>query len=275
MGVRKFDNHASVSIIDLSNHSSSMRFSTSPQPRFAIEWHRNRSLLDGDVVSDVWFSNHILGLVEVNSTYPLNTTLEYGRENRTVYLFRTFDWSNLTIVQTNLTTIGPDARVFTFSTTGTSNNVTGRASLTVKISAATTTDDHVDSDNNTVHASGFKYSIDVTGTPSYKMLNSNFALVNMFFSSGDGGRDLGNNTLATSAGRFDWVSNIMIDGVNSSLTRDSSLNETSPYIFGLFGKRRDHDGQIEDFRCSKRLIAFNVPRFSSNFSWDPSNVCLY
>lgn len=49
---------------------SRLKFGITPQPRMGIEWHHSDDLEQGTAVADIAYATRLMGMYEVNSTFP-------------------------------------------------------------------------------------------------------------------------------------------------------------------------------------------------------------
>jgi hypothetical protein len=150
---------------------------------------------------------------------------------------------------------------------GKSNHIEGGNDITLGISGLVSTEP-VTTDDGTTVPTGFKYLINITGTPSTKFDNSAWRLVQIVKSKF-------NNTAtytstATSDGVFtlDWVSTILLDGVSTPIIHDvASSNYSIPNALEEAAYSFDRDVKYI-VMCGKYVQQCGFSRFNSSFYWD-------
>ncbi|KAJ3275383.1 hypothetical protein HDV01_000675 [Terramyces sp. JEL0728] len=244
------------------NATTALRFNVRKEPRLGIEWNHNRNLLNDTKATDAAFATRLIGLFEVNNS--LNTS--FWSSIGTSYLFRNWDWSEITMAWVNDT--NSNATLYLNSVGTPSGQTSPQVNITVQVSA----DTYDLSNGFTVRPTGLKYDLDITGPMPYKLIpptSSTWKLVKRVFTS-HANVTVANNTIAdgNGIGKLQWTSNITIDGQQSSMTFDGVLKVPLALALGA-GDNTDRDDHI-DFVCAKRLVIHTIPYFTQSFNWDPS-----
>jgi hypothetical protein len=237
-----------------------LRFSTEDSPRFSAQWHTNSSILNGSNPV-VHFAVRILGLFEANAENPLSLKGSLG----TSYAFREFAWSNFVVF--NTTDSATNITRYGITTVGNSNNVPGRNPISVNLTAWYAADSFKTSDG-AFTPTGIKYSINITGTPNMKLTNSTWKLVKMVYSNRKAASTLNSTAVGDGVGSLNWDSGIVVDGVNSTIAYESTLNTTSLNSDVNFTASVKRDARLDE-RCGKKIVVWTIPAFNSSFFWDP------
>lgn len=257
VGVKKGDGLTILSL--LSNYTAIMRFTTQGGPRFGVQWHRNSSVLSGTVNPDVAFAVKLFGLIEANDTLPATS------RSGTQYVFGKFSWGDILV--TNSTIAGSTDVQYTVTVQGTSDSQNNRNPITLDLTAYLSTATYTTADG-TIRPTGFKYSINITGSPTYKLTNSYWKLAKITYGSSNSTSALDSSTLADGPSRLNWATSVLVDGLSYNLTRDASLNISIPDAISSTANGTSRDGVL-DGRSGKNIVTFTIPKFTSNFYWDP------
>ena len=246
-------NHLSVYREDNTGKTLLLSFNNDDGLRIGLEWHRNNTFRGGRVMPDISYSVRPFGLVEVHPEHGLD------RNEGNSYLFKTFVWSSIKV--SNFTKDG--VTLYQVATTGTKNGITATVSAIIGSEKKNLTE-------GIARPNGFKFSVNVTGNLPNKYPGSTWKFLTMVFSSSETAQDLGNNTIADGAARFDWNQTVVIDGQPTTIQRDAPLNVTvGGNPLGDSRSLETRNGRFDD-KCVKRILSWSIPHFNSSFYWDPS-----
>ena len=240
------------------NTAAILRISNVPHPRFGVEWARNQSFINGDsngegkrYGADTMSSVRFIGMHEVNNLIK-NVSSSAAR-----YLFSEMDWSGFTTT----TTTNPDgSRIINLNTNATSNGLT----FTFVI--------HVSDTPNAglgVSPFGIKYDLHINGTPVYNLRNSHYRLINLIHNSRQSYKSLNLTGIDYGTTSYTWIKDVMVDGNPGLIESSTLINQTADIRWSNVGKGQDHDSSIDSY-ASKVILGFDIPKFTSSFSWDPT-----
>eukprot|EP00842_Homolaphlyctis_polyrhiza_P005081 jgi/Hompol1/5574/HPOL_000426-RA len=263
VGVNKAPDRAVFTSINTDTNSTTVvSFTKSDYLRFGIEWHRNGSILDGSR-SDIAFAVRLIGLYEVNATYP-SPQNRVGKK----YILHddNFHWGNLAISDAS---VAPNstARLFLATVTGTHPD-----GFTVTASMHVSTDTFNTTAGAVVRPTGVKFDLDTSGHPVYLMTPASASTwrFNVALYSSTNFTSLTGNTFMDAAQSFDWVPWIIADGVNTSMSlADANVASYDPISFRNKSGSDNRENLI-DSQCRRQVMSFALPHFAKNFSLDPS-----
>jgi hypothetical protein len=247
-----------VSISNLATSAAVLRIDSDPQPRFGIEWARNGSFLNDRTAGlDIAHAVRLVGMHEINAT-QFNLT-----DSGLKYQFSNLHWSDFLITTSPLASNGTAIDLQTWAISQ-GLNITVKAHIRNKISSANNTDPFsIKWDFEVVSANPVPYTMGP---------NSHFRLINLVHNNAAQPDTVNSTSLTFNSAYLTAALNATADGVLSAVTFAGLLrNDTRPISdqWRSTKKNGTHESDL-DFFSSVNLIGWDLPRFTSNFAWDPT-----
>jgi hypothetical protein len=254
------DRHVAIVSSRIGGQSAAiLRVSNTPQLRLGVEWARNQSFVDGATdKKGKRYGPHSSHSIRFIGMYEINETIKTLTPAAGNYFFSNMTWSPFT---TTTTSDADGTNTINLNTFATSGLVTFNFSIHVS-----------DTSKSGKNPFGIKYDVEITGSPDYNLDNSHYRLINLVYSSKMASRSVNATAITFGSQSYDWVPTVLVDGVEKNLTFSGIIDgipSTSENAWDSVPKGNDHISSLDNAE-SKVVLGFDIPKFTSSFSWDPT-----
>ncbi|KAJ3309235.1 hypothetical protein HDV04_006299 [Boothiomyces sp. JEL0838] len=242
------------------NATTALRFNVKNEPRLGLEWHRASSALNDTKAPPVAFATRMMGLFETN---PTSNT--FWNTTGTQYLFRNWNWSDISITWANNSNSIPT--LYLNSIGSPSNQTNPKVNLTVEIPS----NSYNAASGFTISPTGLKYDFDIIGQMNYTLApatSSSWQLVSRVFTS-TANATFSNDTIAdaNNAAKLQWIRNLTVDGQPANMIVNGIMPIPSKFAWGT-GDISSRDEMLDNV-CSKMALVQTFPYFNQSVYWDP------